>query len=248
MASAEFFYRRCQELRVPLVILSRHAAYKCPMPRSIYDDMAGTGHPIGKRLQATQRASIEALWRRAASPADDAAARMGLPARCDKAWFCNTFCGGAGLERGRDDAVWDLLVSFNMYDPMALMASVPRIRQHFFVETIKRVRGTDHVVIGTSAEQPGVADDKVDALREFLYRGFFKGLTMNYSEFEETQAVANDASRRRENALLKSHSQSDAAHIDMRDDETVFSSLSSTPGAPAPADKARLLDLEGARL
>ena len=113
---------------------------------------------------------------------------------------------------------------------------------------IKRVRGTDQVVIGTSAEQPGVADDKVDALREFLYRGFFKGLTMNYSEFEETQAVANDASRRRENALLKSHSQSDAAHIDMRDDETVFSSLSSTPGAPAPADKARLLDLEGARL
>ena len=48
-----------------------------------------------------------------------------------------------------------------MYDPLALMASVPHIRQHFFVETIKRVRGTDHVVIGTSAEQPGVADDKV---------------------------------------------------------------------------------------
>lgn len=41
--ASEYLYRRCQELKVPLVIVSRHAAMKCPMPRSIYDDMAQTG-------------------------------------------------------------------------------------------------------------------------------------------------------------------------------------------------------------
>lgn len=41
--ASDFFYRRCQEIRVPLIIVSRHAAMQCPMPRSIYDDMAQTG-------------------------------------------------------------------------------------------------------------------------------------------------------------------------------------------------------------
>ena len=33
---SDYFYRRCQELRVPMIVVSRHAAYACPMPRSIY--------------------------------------------------------------------------------------------------------------------------------------------------------------------------------------------------------------------
>ena len=104
---------------MPLVIVSRHAAYKCPMPRTIYDDMARTGHPIGRRLRDSQRASIEHLWQRAASP--EGADRLGLPMRCDKAWFCKTFCKGEGLERNAGESIWDLIVSFNMYDPMALL-------------------------------------------------------------------------------------------------------------------------------
>ena len=34
--SAEYVYRRCQETGVKLIIVSRDAAYPCPMPRSIY--------------------------------------------------------------------------------------------------------------------------------------------------------------------------------------------------------------------
>ena len=41
--AAAYFYRRCQELCVPLVIVSRLAAYTCPVPRQIYDDLAQTG-------------------------------------------------------------------------------------------------------------------------------------------------------------------------------------------------------------
>ena len=108
----EYLYRRCQESGVPLIIVGRFAAYKCPMPRSIYDDMAATGHPIGKRLRDTQRASIEGLWKRACAP--EGADRIGLPARCDKTWFCNTFCSGNGGDRTVDESMWDLVVSFMM--------------------------------------------------------------------------------------------------------------------------------------
>ena len=110
--ASAFFYCHCQEIGVPLIIVSRHAAYKCPMPRSIYDDMAATDHPIGKRLRDTQRASIEGLWKRACAP--EGPDRVGLPARCDKAWFCSTFCSGNGAERDADDSVWDLVASFIM--------------------------------------------------------------------------------------------------------------------------------------
>ena len=54
MESATYLYRRCQELGVPLVILTRHSAYRCPMPRSVYDRMARTGNPIGIHLQKGQ--------------------------------------------------------------------------------------------------------------------------------------------------------------------------------------------------
>ena len=110
--AAAYFYRRCQELRVPLIVVSRHAAYKCPMPRSIYDDMAKTNHPIGKRLRDSQQGSIEHLWSRAAAP--EGPGRLGLPMRCDKAWFCNTFCSGNGGDRTADDSIWDLIISFMM--------------------------------------------------------------------------------------------------------------------------------------
>ena len=110
--ASAYFYRRCQEARVPLIIVSRHAAYKCPMPRSIYDDMAATNHPIGKRLRDTQRASIEGLWKRACAP--EGPERLGLPARCDKPWFCTTFCGGKGQDRTAHDSIWDLIASFIM--------------------------------------------------------------------------------------------------------------------------------------
>merc|ERR1712224_273175 len=152
--------------------------------------MAKTNHPIGKRLRDTQRDSIEGLWKRATAP--DGPDRVGLPARCDKAWFCDTFCGGNGKARSRDESIWDLVVSFVMYDPVALLCSVPATR-HFFCPVKKRVRGVDHLVIGTSKAQPGVHSGMVETLRDFLYTAFFKGITMDYSEFIDTQAAAHES-------------------------------------------------------
>ena len=168
---------------MPLIVVSRHAAYRCPMPRNIYDDMARTNHPIGNRLRDSQRASIEHLWKRAASP--EGPDRLGLPMRCDKPWFCATFCKGQGLERSADDSIWDLIVSFNMYDPMALLCAVDSTRC-YFKPTVKRVLGVDHLVVGTSKDDAGVDDDMVEELRDFLYANFLRGITMDFSEFEGT--------------------------------------------------------------
>ena len=70
--AAEFFYRRCQVRGLPMVVLSRFAAYAAPLPRTLYDDLAATGSPIGRHLQHAQRTSIEQLWRRACAPVDSA--------------------------------------------------------------------------------------------------------------------------------------------------------------------------------
>ena len=171
--ASAFFYRRCQEIKVPLVIVTRFCAYAAPLPRSIYDDMAATGSPIGVHLQGAQRRSIEQLWRRACAP-EGSDARSGLPARCDKAWFISTFCGGQGEQRTGSDSIWDLIVSFNMYDPIALVVAIPALA-HTFEFTELEVDGVVHRVVGTSKESHGVAGDG-ERLRSWMRSAFLNGV------------------------------------------------------------------------
>ena len=233
-AASEIVYRRCQELKVPMIIVSRHAAYRCPMPRNIYDDMAKTRHPVGVRQRDSQRSSIEHLWKRACAPEGDG--RLGLPMRCDKRWFCDTFCAGQGMERDGSLSIWDLIVSFNMYDPIALLCAAPNTR-YFFEPTIKRVNGVEHMVIGTSREKSGVRDDMVEELRDFLYTNFFRGITMDFSEFDGTFEAIQDSTeleeRRNRNALAEKRRKlgsSDDARS-MASDSTDFSDHLAVPGA-----------------
>ena len=50
------------------------------------------------------------------------------------------------------------------YDPVALLCAVPATR-HFFSPCIRHVRGVDHLVIGTSKDQPGVHSGSIETLR-----------------------------------------------------------------------------------
>jgi hypothetical protein len=72
---------------------------------------------------------------------------------------------------------------------MALLASLPATR-HFFCPTVKRVHGVDHLVIGRSNDETGVRPERVDELQDFMYTAFFKGVTMDFSEFVNTKATA----------------------------------------------------------
>ena len=129
--ASAFFYGQCQKMNITLTVVSRYAAYAAKMPRSVYDDLALTGSSIGWRLRNSQRASIDQLWQRACS--SDPAVRKGLPPRCDRKWFINTFCGGDDdPSRCCTDTAWDLVTGFMQYDTIALLAAIPAVREVYF--------------------------------------------------------------------------------------------------------------------
>jgi len=134
-AASAFFYSQCQKMNVTLTVVSRFAAYAAKMPRSVYDDLALTGSSIGWRLRNSQRASIDQLWQRACSA--DPAVRKGLPPRCDRRWFIDTFCGGDDDEaRCCEDTAWDLVTGFMQYDTIALLAAIPKVREKYFAPLV----------------------------------------------------------------------------------------------------------------
>ena len=68
------------------------------------------------------------------------------------------------------------------YDPVALLCALPS-KRYLFDATVKNVRGVRHLIIGTSPENPGVSPDMVEELQDLMYAGFFRGVTLDYSEF-----------------------------------------------------------------
>ena len=195
---------------MPMIVVSRWAAYAVQMPRSTYDELALTGSSIGFRLRSAQRDTIEQLWQRACAPAGSDA-RKGLPGRCDRTWFLATFCGGSdGVDpqtehvRGGGDSVWDLVVSFNQYDTIALLAAVPELRQKFFEPLACQVAAltisgnvadattsaaVTHQVIGTTKESTGVRDEGKPALLKLLKQGYVDGLKANLRLAKEQLVV-----------------------------------------------------------
>ena len=86
------------------------------------------------------------------------------------------------------------------YDPVALLCALP-VTRHYFDPTIKNVRGIRHLVVGTSPENSGLCTEMVDELQDFMYTNFFRGVTLDYSEFTSTVAVvkqSDELSRRRQ--------------------------------------------------
>jgi len=181
--AAATVFRRCQELGVRLVVLTRTAAYGASVPAFIYDELATVGHPVAIRLRQSQIASLTAMWRKACLPPGHAG-RGGLPARCDRQWFEKIFCGGADLssvamageEAGEGGGIsegggiWPHVTALNMYDPLAMLAAHPQTLERFFEVELKTVQGVEHMVIGTSEERPGIRNG--NALRSFLMDAF----------------------------------------------------------------------------
>lgn len=157
LEATRYLYRMLQDMEIPITVVSRHAAVAARVPRSVYEEMAATGHPIGTRLLAAQKEAIQKVWERANMAADDPN-RLELPARCDKTWFCNNFLGGKGAELTSQDNIWDLVQTFNLYDPCTLAACIPNQREHFFSPTVVEVHGVEHLIIGVSAQVHNVRE------------------------------------------------------------------------------------------
>ena len=133
MQSASKLFAQAQALSVPLVVLSRHLAYACRAPRLLFDALASHGGLLGVALRDSQRACIMELWSRANAPSNDTSARRGLPARCDRTWFMKTFSSRRASGFGDETMdVWPQIDSFNVYNPLALVAALPVVVKRCF--------------------------------------------------------------------------------------------------------------------
>lgn len=167
-----WLYARLQELHVPMVIITRNAAYGCQIPFVIYDDMEKTGNPVGVCLKGRQQPSLEHLWKAACAP-ENADIRGTLPPRCNREWFIDTFCDGN--DPGQSvESIWSYTGCFNLYDPINLIAAIPEIRDKFFNWETVNVMGTSHIVIGVSPDNNGIKDEA--GLREFMISMEVNGL------------------------------------------------------------------------
>ncbi len=165
--AAATVYRFCQEVGIPLTILTREAAYACQVNLGeFYTAMAATGSPIGHHLVNAQAPSLRALFASACEP-EGGELRGKLPMRCDRTWFIATFC--QGNDPGETTDIWPHVTAGQAYDLMAFLASVPAIRNRFFSPILEVVDDTFHEVIGLnqSWDNGEVAD--VDGLRNFMH-------------------------------------------------------------------------------
>uniref|UniRef100_A0A7R9WKN7 Inosine/uridine-preferring nucleoside hydrolase domain-containing protein n=1 Tax=Pseudictyota dubia TaxID=2749911 RepID=A0A7R9WKN7_9STRA len=157
MESAKFVYKRCQEMGVPTLTLTRYTAYGCPVSNVIFDDLVKTAHMVGINTRRVSMEAINRLWHKVNLAATDPR-REKLPSRCDRQWFCRTFFGKENIDRDSSMSIWDLVTKLNMYDPLTMLCCVPEYRETYFYWESKCVNGVQHRVTGISEMNNGVID------------------------------------------------------------------------------------------
>ena len=155
ISSARFVYKRCQELGTPTATLSRWAAYGCPIPPSLLDEISKTEHMVATNIRSVSKLSIDQLWNKVILHPTDPR-REKLPNRCDVSWFCRTFMSKGEISSSWTASVWTLVKKLNMYDPLAVLLCVPAYRNTHFEGKTKVVNGVSHIVVGTSERDTGI--------------------------------------------------------------------------------------------
>jgi hypothetical protein len=173
-SSACYVYARCQELKIPMVIVTRNAAYAVKLEFAFYDQLENTGHIIGKALKQTQAKMMEHLWIAANEPANSKL-RGTLPPNRNRQWFLATFCdGNVPSDVKSSDSIWKYVKYFSLYDSLNLFAAFEEF-QHLFDPVIFKVNGVDHKVIGLTPDQHGIKN--VAEMRKLLTNSAIEALT-----------------------------------------------------------------------
>lgn len=159
LCSAKTCFEVFQKMEMPFSVLTRYAAYDCKIDIEFFEKMAATNNKIGLQLLISLKYRLEALWYQANLPIESLE-RQGLPERCDRNWFISTFCDGIGLTSTASDFknIWHHVKWLNLYDPLALVATVDYVAKKFFVPQIFSVGNTHYEVIGLSPSQTGIKD------------------------------------------------------------------------------------------
>jgi predicted ATPase/class 3 adenylate cyclase len=153
--AARFVYRKCQEIGIPTITLSRWAAYGCPMPPQLLDEIAATDHMVARNIRSVSKISVDQLWNKVRLHPSDPR-REKLPYRCDVNWFCRTFMSKGELSKDWKASVWSVVKRLNMYDPLAMLLTVPAYRTSHFTCKEKIVNGVTHLIVGTSERDSGI--------------------------------------------------------------------------------------------
>lgn len=161
-AAAASAYKRLQEdPDIIFLVVSRHAAAACQMPRSALD---GSLHPVALRLRKVAKPSLEGLWKRShltQEKRDNSGDK--LPMRCNPQWFRQMFLEEtAPLNLGPNDDVWHFIRGFVEYDGLTTIAAVVaghgdgRLLKEFFQPTV--CPKSKAVLIGLSPEEHGIRE------------------------------------------------------------------------------------------
>ncbi len=168
--SADFVYQRVQELGIPLLVVTKEAAYAASAPRGFYEGMAATGHPVGAYLRDQQKQSLHNLW---------SGIQQGhMPPALTSEWFFETFtdvdietpAGQAALSRAEEnagdfEALWQQVTKFNLYDPLALLAATPGAGERLFrADSVPGAREDVKVVGEASVKDPELVKDLMSGL------------------------------------------------------------------------------------
>lgn len=168
--SADYVYERLQELGIPLVVVTKEAAYAAAAPRGFYEGMAATGNPIGVYLRDQQKQSLQTLW--------TGIHEGHLPPALTPEWFFETFtdldpdspAGRTALERANAnpldfESVWGQVTRFNLYDPLALFAATPGVGERLFGPDVLPSTQSDVEVIGEdSVKDPVLVRDLLSGM------------------------------------------------------------------------------------
>eukprot|EP00985_Skeletonema_marinoi_P012749 scaffold6223_cov145-Skeletonema_marinoi.AAC.5 len=155
ISAARYVYRKCQEIGIPTVTLSRWAAYGCPMPPQLLDEMSATEHMVARNIRSVSKISVDQLWNKVRLHPSDPR-REKIPNRCDVNWFCRTFMSKGELSKDWKASVWSLVQKLNMYDPLAMLLAVPAYRTAHFAFKEKVVNGVTHLCVGTTERDTGI--------------------------------------------------------------------------------------------
>lgn len=168
-----------------MLIISQHCVQACEIPLGIFDEFHRNGGKLGALLYDNWRSSMENAWEAACAAPGDVEKRCGLPDKCDRAWFLRRFC--SEREPESDDKILSALSPFNGNTSLAILTTLPQaLRKCFDLKTVP-VRSVEHRLIGMDESDSGIPD--LNDLRKTMYQCWFKGLSLNASEFDLDRKV-----------------------------------------------------------
>jgi inosine-uridine nucleoside N-ribohydrolase len=136
MAAARAVYKKAQELEIPLTVVTKETAYNAAVPKTFYEGLKETKHPVGQYLYDIQQKALEKLWENVT---------QGIIPALTPDWFIKTFTSLDPsnpehsllinqIKQGEKsfEDIWNQVTKLNLYDPINVLAGVLPKQNSFF--------------------------------------------------------------------------------------------------------------------